>query len=82
MERYSIRFKRKDKSMQKFLSMAEVKGLIDPEKEMFTREELIAIKVTMQFMQEKFYYLNCDKKTKTYKQLITIRDKCIHALEK
>ena len=82
MERYSIRFKRKDKSMQKFLSMAEVKGLIDPEKEMFTREELIAIKVSMQFIQEKFYYLNQDKDTKTYKQLITIKDKCIDALEK
>ena len=68
--------------MQKFLSMAEVKGLIDPEKEMFTREELIAIKVSMQFIQEKFYYLNQDKDTKTYKQLITIRDKCIDALEK
>ena len=62
--------------------MAEVKGLIDPEKEMFTREELIAIKVSMQFIQEKFYYLNQDKNTKTYKQLITIRDKCVDALEK
>ena len=68
--------------MQKFLIMAEVKAMVDPEKEMFTREELIAIKVSMQFIQEKFYYLNQDKKTKTYKQLITIRDKCIDALEK
>ena len=68
--------------MQKFLSMAEVKAIVDPEKEMFTREELIAIKVSMQFIQEKFYYLNQDKKTKTYKQLIAIRDKCIDALEK
>ena len=62
--------------------MAEVKALVDPDENLFTREELIAIKVTMQFMQEKFYYLNSDKKTKTYKQLITIRDKCIDALEK
>lgn len=73
---------RKEKNMQKFLSMAEVKARVNPEEYMFTREELIAIKVTMQFMQEKFYYLNSDKETKTYKQLITIRDKCINALEK
>ena len=68
--------------MQKYLSMAEVKAKISPDEGMFTKEELIFIKVTMQFMQEKFYYLNCDKKTKTYKQLITIRNKCIDALEK
>ena len=47
--------------MQKFLSMAEVKGLIDPDEEMFTREELIAIKVSMQFIQEKFYWQEEDK---------------------
>jgi len=64
------------------MSMAEVKASINPQDGLFTNEELIAIKVTMQFMQEKFYYLNQDKKTKTYKQLITIRDKCIDALEK
>ena len=68
--------------MQKFLSMAEVKAMINPDESMFTREELVAIKVSMQFIQEKFYYLNKDKNTKTYKQLITIRDKCIDALEK
>ena len=68
--------------MQKFVSMAEVKARVNPDEGMFTREELIAIKVTMQFMQEKFYYLNSDKETKTYKQLITIRDKCVDALEK
>ena len=62
--------------------MAEVKAIVNPEKEMFTRKELITIKVTMQFMQEKFYYLESDKKTKTYKELITIRDKCIDALRK
>tara|TARA_R100000329_G_scaffold71507_3_gene62318 strand:+ start:534 stop:740 length:207 start_codon:yes stop_codon:yes gene_type:complete len=68
--------------MQKFLSMAEVQAIIDPEKEMFTREELIAIKVSMQFIQEKFYWQEEDKKSNTYKQLITIRDKCVDALEK
>jgi len=68
--------------MQKFMSMAEVKARINPDEEIFTREELIAIKVSMQFIQEKFYYLNQDKKTKTYKQLITIRNKCINAHEK
>ena len=46
--------------------MAEVKAKVNPDEDMFTREELIAIKVTMQFMQEKFYYLNQDKDTKTY----------------
>lgn len=68
--------------MQKFLSMAEVKAMVNPDERMFTREELVAIKVSMQFIQEKFYYLNQDKNTKTYKQLITIRDKCVDALEK
>ena len=42
--------------MQKFLSMAKVQAIVNPEKEMFTREELIAIKVSMQFIQEKFYW--------------------------
>jgi hypothetical protein len=68
--------------MQKFLSMAEVKAMVNPEKEMFTREELINIKVSMQFIQEKFYWEEEDKNSNTYKQLITIRDKCIDALEK
>tara|TARA_Y100000592_G_scaffold58076_1_gene90958 strand:- start:456 stop:662 length:207 start_codon:yes stop_codon:yes gene_type:complete len=68
--------------MQKFLSMAEVKAMINPNEDIFTREELISIKVTMQFMQEKFYNDEKDKSSDTYKQLITIRDKCIDALEK
>ena len=68
--------------MQKFLSMAEVKAMVDPDEGMFTKEELIAIKVSMQFIQEKFYWQEEDKKSNTYKQLITIRDKCIDALEK
>ena len=62
--------------------MAEVKAMVNPEKEMFTREELINIKVSMQFIQEKFYWEEEDKNSNTYKQLITIRDKCIDALEK
>ncbi len=74
---------RKDKNMQKFLTAEEVKMAVEPKvRVMFTVEELVAIKVSMQFIQEKFYYLNQDKDTKTYKQLITIRDKCIDALEK
>ena len=68
--------------MQKFLSMAEVQTIVNPDKDMFTREELIAIKVSMQFIQEKFYWQEEDKKSNTYKQLITIRDKCVDALEK
>tara|TARA_R100000426_G_scaffold44035_1_gene33484 strand:- start:43 stop:249 length:207 start_codon:yes stop_codon:yes gene_type:complete len=68
--------------MQKFLSMAEVEAIINPNEDIFTREELISIKVTMQFMQEKFYNDEADKSSDTYKQLITIRDKCINALEK
>ena len=62
--------------------MAEVKAMVDPEKDIFTREELICIKVSMQFIQEKFYWEEEDKNSNTYKQLITIRDKCIDALEK
>ena len=68
--------------MQKFLSMAEVKAMINPNEDIFTREELISIKVTIQFMQEKFYNDEADKSSDTYKQLIKIRDKCINALEK
>jgi len=68
--------------MQKFLSMAEVKAIVNPNEEIFTREELICIKVSMQFIQEKFYWEEEDKNSNTYKQLITIRDKCIDALEK
>lgn len=62
--------------------MAEVKAIVNPNEEIFTREELISIKVSMQFIQEKFYWQEEDKKSNTYKQLITIRDKCIDALEK
>ena len=68
--------------MQKFMSMAEVKARINPDEDIFTREELIAIKVSMQFIQEKFYNKEEDKSSATYNQLITIRDKCIDALEK
>lgn len=68
--------------MQKYLSMAEVKARINPDEDIFTREELIAIKVSMQFIQEKFYWQEEDKNSNTYKQLITIRDKCVDALEK
>jgi hypothetical protein len=62
--------------------MADVKAMINPNEDIFTKEELISIKVTMQFMQEKFYNDEADKSSDTYKQLITIRNKCIDALEK
>ena len=68
--------------MQKFLSMAEVKAKINPDENLFSRSELINIKVAMEFIQEKFYYQEEDKKTTTYKNLMAIRDKCINALEK
>ena len=68
--------------MQKFLSMAEVKALVNPDENLFTKEELIAIKVTMQFIQEKFYNEEEDKLGGTYKNLMRIKEKCINALEK
>ena len=68
--------------MQKVLSMAEVKARLNPTENMFTIEELISIKVSMEFIQEKFYWEKEDKKSNTYKKLMTIRDKCIDALEK
>tara|TARA_R100000353_G_scaffold55796_1_gene44474 strand:+ start:3747 stop:3953 length:207 start_codon:yes stop_codon:yes gene_type:complete len=68
--------------MQKFLSMAEVKALVNPDENLFTKEELIAIKVTMQFIQEKFYNEEEDKLGGTYKNLMKIKEKCINALEK
>ena len=62
--------------------MAEVKAMINPNEDIFTKEELISIQATMQFMQKKFYNDEADKSSDTYKQLITIRNKCIDALEK
>ena len=69
--------------MQKFMTSEEVKMAIEPKvRVMFTVKELVAIKVSMQFIQEKFYWHEDDKESNTYKQLITIKDKCIDALEK
>ena len=68
--------------MQKFMTMAEVKAKLNPDENLFSRSELINIKVAMEFIQEKFYYEKADKKTTTYKNLMAIRDKCINALEK
>ena len=68
--------------MQKFMTMAEVKVKINPDENLFSRSELINIKVAMEFIQEKFYYEKEDKKSTTYKNLMAIRDKCINALEK
>ena len=68
--------------MQKFMTMAEVKAKINPDENLFSRSELINIKVAMEFIQEKFYYEKADKKSTTYKNLMAIRDKCINALEK
>ena len=68
--------------MQKFMTMAEVKAKLNPDENLFSRSELINIKVAMEFIQEKFYYEKADKKTITYKNLMAIRDKCINALEK
>ncbi len=65
------------------MTSAEVKNTVDPKvRVMFTVKELVAIKVSMQFIQEKFYNKEEDKSSATYNQLITIRDKCIDALEK
>ena len=68
--------------MQKFMTMAEVKAKLNPDENLFSKSELINIKVAMEFIQEKFYYQEEDKKTTTYKNLMAIRDKCIDALEK
>ena len=68
--------------MQKFLSAAEVQARLNPNGDIFTREELISIKVSMQFIQEKFYYEEEDKLGNTYKTLMQIKEKCINALEK
>ena len=64
------------------MTMAEVKAKLNPDENLFSRSELINIKVAMEFIQEKFYYEKEDKKSTTYKNLMAIRDKCINALEK
>ena len=50
--------------------------------EEFTREDLICIKVSMQFIQEKFYNTEEDKLGGTYANLIRIKEICINALQK
>jgi len=48
----------------------------------FTNNDLITIKVAMQFIQEGYYYKEEDKYTDTYKTLKSIEKKCKDALEK
>ena len=56
--------------MQKFMTMAEVKAKLNPDENMFTIEELISIKVSMEFIQEKFYWEEEDKKNEVIEEKV------------
>ena len=68
--------------MQKFMTNEEVKNTIDPNiKDLFTKKDLVMIEVSMKFLLEKFYNEDKDIGTDTHTRLISIRDKCLNALE-
>ena len=56
--------------MQKFLTKAEVDAIVNPKENIiFTRQELISIKVSVQFLQEKFYNKEEDKSITSHSYL-------------
>ena len=67
--------------MQKFMTHEEVLAKLDENKDLkFTTREIMMIKISAKFLLKNFY--SDDMGTMTYNELISIRDKCINALEK
>ena len=67
--------------MQKFMSNEEVLAKLNEDVELkFTTREIMMIKTSAKFLLKHFY--KDDMGTMTYDELISIRDKCINALEK
>jgi hypothetical protein len=66
--------------MQKFMTMQEVENALDKKKDPhFTTREIMMIKISAKFLLKHFY--SDDMGTMTYDELVSIRDKCINALE-
>ena len=67
--------------MQKFMTMQEVENALGKKKDpQFTTREIMMIKISAKFLLKHFY--SDDMGTMTYDELVSIRDKCINALEK
>ena len=59
----------------------EVQAKLNENKDLnFTTREIMMIKISAKFLLKNFY--SDDMGTMTYTELISIRDKCINALEK
>ena len=59
----------------------EVENALNKKKDpQFTTREISMIKISAKFLLKHFY--NDDMGTMTYDELVSIRDKCINALEK
>ena len=69
--------------MQNFMTnlAEEVQAKLNENKDLnFTTREIMMIKISAKFLLKNFY--SDDMGTMTYNELISIRDKCINALEK
>ncbi len=63
------------------MSDTEVLAVLNEDKELkFTTREIMMIKISAKFLLKHFY--SDDMGTMTYDELVSIRDKCINALEK
>ena len=62
------------------MTMQEVENALDKKKDpQFTTREIMMIKISAKFLLKHFY--SDDMGTMTYDELVSIRDKCINALE-
>tara|TARA_R100001163_G_C5052578_1_gene189225 strand:- start:986 stop:1189 length:204 start_codon:yes stop_codon:yes gene_type:complete len=67
--------------MQNFMTNEEVQAKLNENKDLkFTTREIMMIKISAKFLLKHFYA--DDMGTMTYEELVSIRDKCINALEK
>ena len=68
--------------MQKFMTNEEVLAKLDENKDLkFTTREIMMIKTSVKFLLKHFYNDPSDVGTMTHDELISIRDKCLNALE-
>ena len=64
------------------MTMQEVENALDKKKDpQFTTKEIMMIKISAKFLLKHFYNDPSDVGTMTYDELISIRDKCLNALE-
>ena len=68
--------------MQKFMTNQEVENALNKKKDPhFTTREIMMIKTSVKFLLKHFYNDPSDVGTMTHDELISIRDKCLNALE-